>query len=122
MDAMNTPFWYVATAYTNTLGGPVEAFVFSAKVAAYFLKQGINVFSPIAHSHPISVHGDIQKFDHEFWMWVDKPFMEAAVGLIVVNTPDVPQSRGIDYETEYFRNAGKPVMFFDPDQIEDDYS
>ena len=122
MDTVSTPFWYIATTYTTNPNGAVGAFVFSAKATAYFLKRGIHAYGPIAHSHPVAVHGDLAKFDHEFWMWADKPFMEAAVGLIVVNTLDVPQSRGIAHEIEYFRNAGKPVLFLDPDQIEEDYT
>ena len=110
-----TPYWYIATAYTNFTGGPIEAFQVSAKATAYFLKRGIHAYGPIAHSHPVAVHGELDKYDHEFWMWVDQPFMEGAQGLIVVATDeDIEKSSGIQHEIEMFKLAEKPVLQMDP--------
>ena len=113
-----TPYWYIATAYTNFPGGPVEAFQVSAKATAYFLKRGVHAFGPIAHTHPLSVHGELDLYDHDFWMWVDAPMMEGAVGLIVVATnDDINQSAGIQHEINYFQSEDKPVLYVNPKDI-----
>ena len=46
------------------------------------LDAGIPVFSPIAHFHAIRCV--IGEHPHDFWMAADKPFMDAAHGLIVL--------------------------------------
>lgn len=82
--------------------------------AALYIKAGIPVFCPIAHSHPIAVHGAVDAFDHDIWRPADRPMMNAAVGLIVVRMESWEQSRGIAMEIEAFRAAGKPIVYTEP--------
>jgi hypothetical protein len=107
-------FYYLATVYSKHPDGLEAAFAEAAKEAARFLLAGIPVFCPIAMSHPIAVHGGLGATDHEFWMKADRPFMQAAKGLIVCRMPGWEESRGIAEEIEAFRAAGKPVLFYDP--------
>ena len=53
------------------------------RAAAVLIRQGIRVYSPIAHTHPIAIHGGIDPLDHKIWLPADAPFMHGAVGLIV---------------------------------------
>jgi len=109
-------FWYLATPYTNYQPGHEAAAWMANIYAARLMDLGVPVFCPISHSHPIA--GQLppaRKTDHDFWMKVDKPMMDAASGLIVVTLSSWDQSRGIKKELEIFRLAGKPVVFWHPD-------
>ncbi len=102
---------YVATVYSKWPEGVDDAFVQACRVTAALMKSGVRCFSPIAHSHPVALHGGIDELDHDFWMDVDRPFMEAASGLIVVRMPGWRESVGVLAEIDYFTRAGKPVEF-----------
>ena len=106
-------FWYLATPYSKYPHGHEAAATLSAMLAARLLEARIPVFSPIAHSHPISKHTAAHSTDHDFWMNVDAPFMELASGLIVVTADSWKQSRGMAEEIKRFTAAGKPVVYWD---------
>ncbi len=110
---MREPFWYLATVYSKYPDGIEAAFVEAAKIAASLLKRGIRVYSPIAHTHPIAIHGGLDPLDHTIWLPADGPLMEAAVGLIVVKMTDWRESRGIQEEIKQFHMDGKPVMYME---------
>ena len=52
---------YLATPYTNYFLGRKPAFHAACGLAAQLLKRGVNVYSPIVHSHPIAQRGRLQK-------------------------------------------------------------
>lgn len=104
---------YIATVYTRWHDGPDDAFVEACRVTADLLKQGVRAVSPIAHSHPIAIHGGIDETDHDFWMRADRPLMEACSALLVVMMPGWRESRGIKEEIDQFTRAGKPVEFLE---------
>ncbi len=104
-------YWYLATPYTLFPLGREEAFQMACRVTAHLMRAGVPVFSPVAHSHPVAEYGDIDPTDHEIWMRVDRPMMEAASGLIVFEAAGWRQSRGTQAEIATFRLACKPVVF-----------
>jgi hypothetical protein len=106
-------FWYVATCYTKHEHGIHVAHIDACKVTAALLTRGVQVFSPIAHSHGIALYGGIDPLSHAIWLPADKPMMDAAHGLIVVKMKNWLQSYGIGKEIEEFRKAGKPVAYLD---------
>jgi hypothetical protein len=83
-------------------------------VAARFIKAGIPVFSPIAQSHPVALHGGIDPLSHDIWLPADRPMMDAACGIIVVRMEGWEESVGIAHEIAVFKAAGKPVLYVDP--------
>lgn len=103
--------WYVATPYSRWPNGQGDAFKQASLVMADLLRNGVAAVSPIVHSHPIAIHGGIDKMDHEFWMRSDKPLMDAASALLVVMMSGWEESRGIKEEIEIFSAAGKPVEY-----------
>ena len=103
--------FYLGTPYTLYPLGREEAFRMACRVAARLLRAGIDVVSPIAHSHSIAVHGDIDPKDGEFWLRADWPLMEAAKGLIVYQAQGWRESVGLRKEIEYFERAGKPIVY-----------
>ena len=106
-------FWYLATVYSKFPDGIEAAFVEAARVAARLVKAGLRVYSPIAHTHPIAVHGNMDPMDHPCWLSLDGAFMRAAVGIIVVKMPGWEISVGIDHELKEFDRMGKPCRFLD---------
>lgn len=106
--------WYVATPYTNFSAGRTAAFIMACRVTAELARAGLEVYSPIAHSHPVAVHGGLDAVDHEFWVRFDKPMVDRCDGLIVVTMEDWARSRGVTHEIREFERVGKPVNYWDP--------
>ena len=76
---------------------------------------GVPVFSPIAHTHSIGKHlRHIDPADHDFWLRVDDPLMQAAHGMINLTAVSWEHSVGMAYERDYFRSAGKPIVYWQP--------
>jgi nucleoside 2-deoxyribosyltransferase len=118
-DLKGPGFLYLATPYSRYKRGTFSAFVEACWAAAECLKAGVSVFSPIAHSHPIGSHSALDSQDHEFWLQVvDRPFMEAARGLLVVLMEGWNESRGVREEIEFFAAQGKPIWWLDPETLE----
>lgn len=108
---MTKPIYYLATPYTDFDQGHEQAFIAACRAAAVLMKQGMFVYSPIAHSHPIAVHGGLDPIDHKFWLNQDKAMLEDCVALLVVMMPGWRESRGIRAEIEYAEEMEKPICF-----------
>ena len=108
---------YVGTPYSKYPGGIESAFVDACKLTARLLRQGLKVYSPIVHCHPISTHGGIDPLDHSFWLAVDAVMMAKADAMIVAMMPGWEASIGIRHEIQAFIEAGKPLFFMSPDDL-----
>jgi glyoxylate carboligase len=106
-------FWYLATPYTKYPDGMGAAFVMACEQAALLVKAGIDVYSPIAHWHPIAVRGGIDKTDHEFWMRANKPMIALATGIVMVRASGWQSSAGMAYEVSIFSMSEKPIVEMD---------
>lgn len=110
----NPGYYYLASPYSKypiEMGGLEGAFQEICRASAWLLKQGVRVFSPIAHSHPIAYHGGIDPADHDLWLHADKPLMDGACGLIVAMMPTWTESYGIGVEIQQFHRDGKPIHY-----------
>jgi len=123
---MKTGFWYLATPYTGYANHMREvadratddvllglAANRAAQEAAKLLGAGVHVYSPIVHSHVLCKSSNLSFTDHEFWMAVDEPFMQAAIGMIVVKMPGWDASEGIAYERRRFAEMRKPILWLE---------
>jgi hypothetical protein len=110
-------FWYLATPYSKYPGGIVRAFSDACREAALLIRAGIPVYCPIAHTHPIAIHGDIDPFDHKIWLAADHTFMESAKGLIVCRLVGWDKSYGIGVEIEHFQKSGKRIVYMIPGAV-----
>lgn len=110
----NGAYWYVGTPYSKYPAGLEAAFVMACRETARLAMQGVPVYSPIAHSHPISKHLEVSPTDHDFWVTFDKPMVDNAGGLIVVMAEGWNSSRGLLHEISEFQLVGKPVVYWDP--------
>lgn len=105
-------YWYIATPYTKFEQGYEAAYDFACLVTAELMLEGLEVFSPIAHSHGIAHYLPKEVvFSHDFWMARDEPLMAGAQGIIVCMHPGWEESDGIAHEIDFFRSRGKSVMY-----------
>ncbi len=105
---------YLASPYSHS--NPAirrRRFKAACRAAAVLLKQGIDVYSPIAHSTPIAACG-LDDMDHAFWMRVDRPYLQWCSMVMVLMIDGWRESRGVAMEIELSRKAGKPVCFVSP--------
>lgn len=105
---------YLATPYSRYRYGHVQAHKDACKLAAHLVCAGIKVFSPIAHTHPIAVHGALDLLDHAIWLPLDEAMMEAAAVLIVAHMEGWDESSGVAHEVKFFEMRGKPIYDLDP--------
>ncbi len=106
-------FAYLATPYSKYPEGIEPAWEDACAVAASLIRGGLNIYCPIAHTHPIAVRGRIDPLDHGVWLRVDGPLMLAATSLIVAKLPGWADSVGVVHEIGEFRGSGKPVFGLD---------
>lgn len=107
---------YLATPYSKYKGGDLNAaFEDASRLAAELLAAGIRVYSPIAHTHPLAIHGNLDPLDHSIWLPFDEAMMDAADCLIVAHMDGWDTSFGIAHEVKFFEDAGKPIFDLDPD-------
>ena len=107
-------FWYLGSPYSKYPLGLEQAFREVCRCAAVFVREGIPVYSPIAHTHPIAMEGRLDPLDHTIWLAFDAPMMAAAEGLIVCEMQGWQESEGLKKEIEFFESRDRPVTFFDP--------
>lgn len=110
-------FWYLGSPYSKYPGGLPRAHFLACLAAGRLIRAGIPVFSPIAHSHPISNYADIDPFDHDIWLPADAPIMRAARGIIVLKLDGWAASYGLTKEIEHFAEVGKPVVYMEPGEV-----
>lgn len=106
-------FWYLASPYSKYPEGLEKAFEDVCAAACELIRHGIKVYSPIAHTHPVAIHGGEDPLDHGIWLPADLPFMDAASGLIVLKMPGWDESVGIRYEIRRFAEQLKPIRYLD---------
>lgn len=111
---MSSPLAYLATPYSKYPHGIERAFADAAALAARLMLAGVKVYSPIAHTHPLAVHGGLDPLDHAIWLSFDEAMMAAAGVLIVAHLDGWAESMGIAHEIAFFERAGKPVFDLDP--------
>lgn len=108
---------YLATPYTKYPEGITLAYIHACKLAARLLRVGIKVYSPIAHTHAIAVHGSIDPLDLSIWLPFDAALIAKSDLLLVAMMQGWEESVGIRHEIDAFVEADKPVLFLDPEDL-----
>lgn len=111
---------YLATPYSKYADGLEAAFQLACRHAALLIRNGIPVFSPIAHSHPIALGGGLDPLSHDIWLAADRPLMEACDVLVVVMAEGWEDSFGVRHEIDVFSRAGKRIVWMQPGQLHED--
>jgi hypothetical protein len=112
-----TSLAYLATPYSKYPMGLHGAFVDACRLAARLIHSGVNVYSPIAHTHPIGTYGGINPLDLTIWLPFDELMMARCDTLIVAHLPSWEKSKGIAQEIECFLRACKPIFDLDPNTM-----
>ncbi len=107
---------YLATPYAKFPGGPHAAFVQACMLTAQLIKKGINAYSPIAHAHPVALHGNLDPHDYSLWLPYDLMLFKSN-SLFVAEMTGWEDSKGIKHEVEYFFKTGKPIYGLNPDTL-----
>jgi hypothetical protein len=100
---------YLASPYSRYAAGIDAAFVEACRITASLISRGYSVYSPIAHTHPVALHGALDPLDHSIWLPFNAAMMHASSGLIVSLLPGWDSSTGVQHEIDYFAQAGKPI-------------
>lgn len=117
-DLQRDTLYYVASPYTKYPQGNWSAYKQVSRIAGLLVASGLQVYCPIAHSHPLAIYANIDLLDHEFWMRVDAPFCRLCGALIVVRMDGWDASKGVTEEIKIFQGAKKPVWFLEPSTME----
>ena len=118
MTTTNTKrFWYLASPFSRYEQGRPAAWLAATENVALLLKHDVPTFSPVVHFHPISICGTLYDKPHEFWMGLCRPFVDVALGLIVLKLDGWDVSRGVLEEMDLFEAADKPILFMEPYKV-----
>jgi hypothetical protein len=105
---------YLASPYTSDDHAVMEGrHIQICQIASHLMLEGWYIFSPIAHCHPIAVHGGLPR-DFRFWQDYDHLMMDACGNMIVAKLPGWEMSKGVDAETSYMYGHGKQVLYYNP--------
>jgi hypothetical protein len=103
-------FWYLLSPYSRYPHGQQAAWRHVTRIAASLQSTGFIVFSPIVHFHPMSVAVRTIPSNNDYWMAVNRHFMDPAIGGILAELPGWEESDGVSREIAYLSKAGKPLV------------
>lgn len=104
---------YLASPYSHRHSSvKMERFHAVCKKAADLMRSGLFVFSPIAHTHPISLY-DLPG-DWEFWKEYDEIMLKKCDKMLVLMLEGWETSKGVQAEVEFMQAAGKQVEYITP--------
>lgn len=81
-------------------------------VAAKLMRDGVHLYCPIAHTHPIAVKGDLPR-GWDYWEAYDRKLLAACQELWIVMMDGWQESKGIAAERAIANELGLPVRFLD---------
>jgi Domain of unknown function (DUF1937) len=110
-------YWYLASPYSKYPGGIEIAFMDICLLAGTLIHEGLFVYSPICHTHPIALHAALDPFAHELWLPPDKQMAAGARGMIIAGFKGWRESFGISEEIKWFRAANKLIVLLDPAKL-----
>ena len=104
---------YLATPYSHE-DATVREMRFKEvnKCAASLMGSGMHIFSPISHTHPIAVEGDLLK-GWEFWEKYDRKMLASCDGVIVLQQDGWKESTGVQAEIKIAEELGIPVEYIE---------
>lgn len=106
------PLTYLACPYSHP--DPVvmaHRFDRVNRAAANLIEQGMVVYSPISHTHPIAVAGDLPDKSWAFWEQFDRAYLNLSHQLIVLCLPGWKESVGVAAEIKIAGELGIPVVY-----------
>ena len=106
----DAPLVYLASPYSHS--NPEvqeERFQAVCAQAAEMMRNGIFVFSPVSHSHPIAAYG--LPGDWAYWQTYDSLMLSRCDKLVVLCLPGWKESVGVQAEIRIAQELGLPVSY-----------
>jgi len=111
----NRPLVYLACPYSHESLSVMELrFHAVNRVAAKLMGQGLLMFSPISHTHPIAVAGNLPK-GFDFWEKYDRAVLSCCGRVIVLMVPGWETSTGVQAEIRISQAMGIPIEYMTQD-------
>lgn len=105
---------YLASPYSKYPRGIEQAFIDISVIAARLLQEGVKVYSPIAHTHPLALYSGLDPLDHNIWLTFDEAIMERSDACVVAMMEGWDTSKGVEHEIKFFQARTRPVHLLDP--------
>ena len=121
---MNRDLIYLASPYSAKGHDPKspeadrirqDRYEMICKVAARMMEQGMHIFCPIAHSHPIEKVGMVDIKNGDWWLEQDYAILQYCRFMYVCMMPGWAESYGINKEILFAQQQGIPVIYFEPE-------
>jgi len=109
---------YIATPYTKYRLGIQEAWKAAVDVCGRLKHEGVVLYSPIVHSHPIAVMGGIDPLDFKMWIKDNESQVADADAIAVIQLEGWEESYGVKVEIDAFKAAGKSLYLVHPVTLE----
>jgi hypothetical protein len=111
---MKKPLIYLAVPYSHQDAG-VRHSRFEAvnKVAADLMRKGLHIFSPISHTHPIALAGELP-LGWEFWEAFDRAYLTHCHKIIVLKLDGWKESKGVTAELKIAEELGLDIEYMEP--------
>ena len=107
------PLVYLACPYSHhDPAVRLQRFEAANKAAAKLMSEGIMIFSPISHTHPIALAGCLP-LGWEFWRAYDRAFLGHSHKIIVLKLDGWRESVGIKGELEIATELGITIEFME---------
>ena len=101
---------YLASPYSHEYPGIREKrFKEVCMIAGNLIKAGYQVFSPIAHTHPIAIHASLE-LDFNTWIKLDTLMLKKSDFLVIALMDGWVKSTGVRKEIKIAGELGKPVF------------
>jgi len=113
MSHNSSTLLYLASPYSHSDPSMREwRFQEACKAAVWLMGQGFQVFSPIAHSHPIAVEGRLGTAFADYAEF-DKRLIRASDVLAVFELAGWKESVGVQAELAYAAELGIRIWYFE---------
>lgn len=85
-------------------------------MTAALLRDGLLVFAPVVHSHPLVAYG--LPVEWAFWQRYDREHLERCEDLMVLMLPGWEESLGLRAEIALAEALGLPIHYLDPESVQ----
>ena len=109
---------YLASPYSSPRADVRhQRWMLACRAAAYLMREGHIVFSPIAHSHSVEIHGFDKPQSGNFWLAQDLPILSRFEELMIFMLPGFRVSEGIKREKTFAINRGMPISYLSLEEV-----
>jgi hypothetical protein len=103
---------YVAIPYSDdNIAVRIQRFDIATKYAAQLVMQGLVVYSPITHAHPMAQMEPALGYGWTTWQRQDEIYIPLCKELHVLKVGDWQHSKGVTAEIEAFKKLNRPIRY-----------